>query len=113
MIVINASDTVLLDQLNHMESFADHVKPMVVLYNYDDVSQVTAEITQKYKTLETLAVKSGSFIILQKGDLNNSAPNDSKDCIGCKIYLGENRYLGECINCIRFTKGRTDNYRKA
>lgn len=71
MIIVNASDNVLLEQLNHMETFADHVKPVVVLYNEDDSSQITDEIKQRYSTLETPIIRSGNFIILERGDLSN------------------------------------------
>ena len=71
MIIVNASDNVLLEQLNHMETFDDHVKPVVVLYNEDDSVQITDEIKQRYPTLETPIIRSGKFIILERGDLSS------------------------------------------
>ena len=71
MIIVNARDNVLLEQLNHMEKFADHVRPVAVLYNEDDSIQITDEIKQRYPTLETPIIRSCNFIILERGDLSN------------------------------------------
>lgn len=41
----------------------------------------------------------------------NGIPYESR-CNGCSCYLGEDQYLGECVECIRFTRGRTDKYKE-
>lgn len=69
MIIAYAANKNLLDQLNHLENFADHVKPVMVMYNEDNKDQITSEITGRYKVLETPIIKSGAFIIIQKEDL--------------------------------------------
>ena len=38
-------------------------------------------------------------------------PYESR-CEGCAYLVGENMYLGECVECIRFTRGRTDKYKE-
>jgi len=41
----------------------------------------------------------------------NGIPYESR-CEGCSYLVGENLYLGECVECIRFTRGRTDKYKE-
>lgn len=72
MIVSWAKYNNLLAQLNHLEMFAEHVKPIMILYNSDDEAQITEEIKNRYSTLETPLIKSGTFLILQNGDFKKT-----------------------------------------
>ena len=72
MIVIWTGDTVLADELKLLDTFAEHVRPVAVLYNGEDVAHITEDMKQKYSVLECFAVKTGKIVILQKGDFGST-----------------------------------------